>query len=149
MKNPGRFSSWAGGTCIEVRMVRTCWARAGSSFGHNDGSFGSIFIAGKRVLFMSSTTRLAPSMSRTPSLHNLGNNGRGDARVSERDAAAAVRNLDAPEKGVLLLGCDAFACERGCARCSADKVAARQRHDTARAIVVVERAKCRPGSGRA
>src|SRR5215471_8590473 len=72
MKNPGRFSSWAGGTCIEVRMLRTCSARAGSSFGHNDGRFGSIFIAGKRVLFMSSTTRLAPCMSRTPSFTTSG-----------------------------------------------------------------------------
>jgi len=106
MKNPGRFSIWAGGTCIEVRMLRTCSARAGSSFGHNDGRFGSIF-------------------------------------------PAAVRNLDAPEKGVFLLRLNAFACERGGARCSADKVAARKRHDTARAIDVVERAKCWPGSGRA
>jgi len=70
-------------------------------------------------------------------LHNLGNNGRGDARISERDAAAAIGTLDAPKKGVLLLRLSPFARERGCARCSGDKVAARKRHDAARAIVAV------------
>jgi len=54
------------------RMVRTCPARVGSSFGHNGGRFGSTFIAGKRVLFMSSTKRFAPSMSRTPSFTTSG-----------------------------------------------------------------------------
>jgi hypothetical protein len=36
-----------GGTCIDVRMLRTCSARARSSFGNNGGRFGSTFIAGK------------------------------------------------------------------------------------------------------
>jgi hypothetical protein len=71
-------------------------------------------------------------------LRNLGSNGRGDARVSKHDAAAAIGILDAPEKGAFLLRFNPFARERHCARCSADKVAARKRHDVARAIVAVE-----------
>jgi hypothetical protein len=53
-------------------MLRTCWARAGSSFGNNGGKEGSIFIAGKRALFMSNRTRFALSMKRTPSLVTSG-----------------------------------------------------------------------------
>src|SRR5262249_59368506 len=67
-------------------------------------------------------------------LRNLGNNGCGDARVAEHDAAAAVRTLDTPEKGAFFLRLNPFAPERDCARCSADKVAAGQREDAARAI---------------
>jgi hypothetical protein len=77
-------------------------------------------------------------------LRNVGNNGRGDARIPEHDAPAAVGTLDAPEKGVVLLRLNPLTCERGCARCSApDKVAARQRHDVARAIDAVETRRMR------
>jgi len=80
-------------------------------------------------------------------LRNLGNNGCGDARVAEHDAAAAVRTLDTPEKGAFFLRLNPFAPERDCARCSADKVAACQRHDAARAIGTVGTRRMRLGSG--
>src|SRR5262249_17948480 len=146
-EEPRQVSSWAGGTCIKVRMLRTCSARAGSSFGHNDGGVGSIFIAGKRVLFMSSTTRLAPSMSRTPSFTTSGT------------TAAATRVY--PNATPRSPSATSMRQKRACSSCASTHLHASAAAlaavpikwrrvsgmTTARVIDVVERTKCRPGSG--
>src|SRR5690242_18689821 len=104
-------------------MLRTCCARAGSSFGNNAGRLGSIFIAGKRGIVHVQYDPLGIFHETNAVLGNVGSSNRGDARISKNHAAAAVRSLDAPEKRALVLPARRFICERSGARRNPDEMA--------------------------